>query len=267
MITAEGWFDWAAGRDLPTDDRLDFFGGKRHAFEVVVHHSFEGWYSGPDYPSPHRNPARYPTCWHATVDLDGSLWQHAPIWLQTVHGHAANPRGPGIESEGVAAMPLNDAQVATWLRIHRDIEAFTGQEFERRLDYAKGVEGALIEHRQVGPTACPSKRYAPLWAAKEDSMPDAERELLLKLASIVAGGADGSEFLTVEDALEVIRPLENPGDQRLLLGQERLWGELAELDALVGDHETNHPGPALVRVPRHRHVTVPAETGPAISEE
>lgn len=162
MIDANGWFSWAK-RDPGPANRWAYFGNRRNALAAIYHHSLEGWF----YPvnsnghNEMKNPDRFPTAWHGTIDNNGVLWQHYPVfaWLQASNG--GNPFGPAFETEGLFDMPLNDQQIETWVRIHADMRELTGNDYRRGMGGTRG----LVEHREApgAQTACPSERYAPLW--------------------------------------------------------------------------------------------------------
>lgn len=166
MIDNNGWFAWAK-RDPGPPEHWAFFGNRRNSMAAIYHHSLEGWF----YPvnsnghNEMKNPERAPTAWHGTIDNNGVLWQHYPVfaWLQASNG--GNPYGPAFETEGLFDMPLTSVQVQTWLRIHADMRELTGNDY-RRIPGGAGTRG-LVEHREApgAQTACPSERYAPLWSA------------------------------------------------------------------------------------------------------
>lgn len=62
-------------------------------------------------------------------------------------------------------------------------------------------------------------------------MTDDERRLLLTVASLLAGNADGAAFRSVPEALAVLTPLEDPGDQRVLLGLDTLQKRVGAIEA------------------------------------
>lgn len=178
MTIIDGWFDWAV-RDPGPDDRAAFYGPVPSDMDTMTHHSMEGWFdpisaSNGGY-NAMRDPSRFATAWHGSVCIRpimfkgeqypiGTLFQHYPVQQRLVHGNAANPRGPGFELEGGAGdanEPIPYAAILTYQRMHRDLRAFTGKPFLREPGTGRG----LVEHREMGPTACPSGRYDPLWAA------------------------------------------------------------------------------------------------------
>lgn len=120
-----------------------------------------------------RNPSRPTTAWHASVlsRTDNGLIQHAPLNWRLAHGNSANPYSPGIELEGLLAThgPADPWQVATLLRMERDLAQHYGRPFRR-------ANGGWHQHGEHGPTSCPEGRYAPLYAAwaKEEEQEDDE---------------------------------------------------------------------------------------------
>lgn len=181
MITPDGFFDWMTRNPGPAD-RGAYMGGRPTSMECITHHSMEGWMGS--Y-SAMTDPSRFPTAWHWSVPrTDGMVpEQHYPVFARLVHGHAANILGPGGESEGDKDQPLTDWQIECWLRIHADMEVFAGRKYTRNPIISGISARGLVEHRQMGPTACPSERYAPLWATiagpKEQDMTPAEVQRII----------------------------------------------------------------------------------------
>lgn len=160
MIGADGFHDFAVREPGPPDREYPW----RNSLANVYAHSLEGQRGS--Y-SALTDPRRFPTGWTGTVAYDGTLYQHYPVWAGLAHGGPnANPNGPGYESEGMQYEPLTGAQVETWQRILADLEQFSGHPFPR----LPGTRTGLVEHREAAPTACPSERYAPLYAALEGDM-------------------------------------------------------------------------------------------------
>ena len=187
-MTANGWVEWATRRDGPANKVYS----QANRQQGIVLHSVEGWLTGAfgELDKPERQAS-----WHFTLGLDGTLYQHyrlvASCWAS---GNVeANTRYVAMESEGIAGTPLTEAQVATAKRLLQE------------LGFAKrGVD--IWEHREVwdlsepnaGPTACPSDRYEPLYAALEDEVSREEYEALarrvetLELA-MASGGEESGE--------------------------------------------------------------------------
>ncbi len=174
-MNSNGWVDWARYRDGPTQKTY----GTICAREGLVLHSMEGWLAGSfaELDKPDRSAS-----WTFSLGLDGVLYQHFPVTASTwASGNAvANTRFNALELEGLSSMPINDAQIATLTRLVAE------------LGYSRGQ---LYEHRQVwnmaepnaGPTACPSERYAPFYAALEDDMTPQERQEHEAIVAILGG--------------------------------------------------------------------------------
>ena len=162
MPLTNGWVEWAQRRDGPPQKMFS----QANAHLGIVLHSVEGWLGGAfgELDKPDRQAS-----WHFTNGLDGTLYQHYPVtascWASG--NFNANTMYVAMESEGVAGTPLNEAQVATALRLLRDL-GFT----ERGLNVFEHNEVATRWSPNSGPTACPSGRYQPLYAALEDDMAD-----------------------------------------------------------------------------------------------
>lgn len=203
-IGPDGFFRWAVRKPGPAD-RAAFY-HTTTAMNAVFHHDREGAGDAYDVLT---DPARYPTGYHWQVRYDGTLDQHYDVRLALVASNDGNFAGPAGEMEGFANEPANPAQVATWLRIHRDLAAFTGRTPKRvttpKLSYADlqripTGELWLLEHRQVGATSCPSERYAPLWAALVEE--DDDMSLAEDLATLLL---DGFHLTITEGNLEAAR--------------------------------------------------------------
>lgn len=236
MITPRGWFDWME-HDPGSEARLAYMGGRPTPMTSIFHHSLEGWYQPNGYAA-FKDPARFPTLWHWTVKRNGHAYQHAPVMARTVHAHAGNPRGPGGESEGLWNMPLTPEQVATWRRIHADMAQFTGRIYTRD-------NGGYLEHRQVGPTGCPSERYAPLWASYEegeDEMTPEERIRLERLERLV--GANGYDW--VNETGDFVRKTGEAALQQLDADGRSLALQTDRLNLALMEHKRAHPSGGTV---------------------
>ena len=186
MLKDNGWFDWAI-QDPGPEDRI--LSSLQLPLVLVVHHSMEGVYNYPGGYTALRDPNRKPTAWQWSVERDGQLLQHYGAFKHLQHGHAANVLGPGGESEGFYYEPLTPEQVASWRRIHSDINEYRERKGlppltrnPERLPQA--TKRGWVEHREMAPayntTQCPSERYAPLWASyEEDDMTPAEVEAIV----------------------------------------------------------------------------------------
>lgn len=214
MTVELGWFDWATREPGPAPRQAYF--NKSIIIKAIFHHSLEGFRGA--Y-SALTDPARYPTAWCGTVAFDGTLYQHYPVQAALVASHYGNLFGPAFELEGTQHQPINDAQLTTWQRIHTDLASYTQRAPKRvageiNLNAIPANELWLLEHRQVGPTACPSERYARLWAEVEDDMVDIEaREQLKQL----------NDFLVKRERIrEVASANGERGDAKMLEAYEAL---------------------------------------------
>lgn len=82
--------------------------------------------------------------------------------------------------EGMAGEPINPSQMEAAQRLIREWEEHSGLEAKRGKTLFEHKEVATRWFPNAGPTACPSGRYEPLWAALEDSMPSEADFLALK---------------------------------------------------------------------------------------
>ncbi|MBM3940463.1 MAG: N-acetylmuramoyl-L-alanine amidase [SAR202 cluster bacterium] len=188
MTLIVGWYDWATRIPGPAQKQYDT-PNVAHGWAL---HSAEGTRSG--ILATLANPERQAS-WCGTLCRDGELLQHystyASCWASG--NRRANTTLVGWELEGFASEPATGAQVATLLRMRDDWVA-TGRPYLQR-DNTR----TLWEHSEVatwiepnaGPTACPSGRYAPFYAAlEEDEMtPDLEMALVAMLGADWRGRA------------------------------------------------------------------------------
>ena len=220
MILPDGFHDFAVRELLPANRIYPW----RNTMRRIYHHSLEGRRGS--YTA-YNDPNRFPTGWTGTVAYDGTAYQHAPVWAGLAHGGPdANPYGPGWEAEGGLDdgdgdgidEPLTPAQVATYQRIHADMAAFTGFTYIRD---GTNQDFRLVEHREAAQTACPSGRYAPLWAAlnQEDSLTPEDKAKLDAVYAALTGGVPG-----------VIEAWNAKGN-----------GMIPAYNELVFPHITNHP--------------------------
>ena len=155
MITADGWVDWA---NIHRGPEAKIYSGT-NAREGLVLHSMEGWLAGSfaELWKPSRSAS-----WTFSLGLDGRLYQHYPVtascWASG--NNVANTRFNALELEGLYTMPINDAQIATLLHLVNELGYSRVQLHEHREVWNMAIPNA-------GPTACPSERYAPFYAALE----------------------------------------------------------------------------------------------------
>ena len=176
MSIENGWLDWTARNGGP----LNKVYAEPNVGEGICWHSMEGGYFGSlaEMMKPERQAS-----WTFSLRLDGQLVQHYPVdescWASG--NFHANTHFWSVELEGTFNMPINTAQMATAKKLIAEWEGHTGQVATRPT--------TLLEHREVatrwspnaGGTACPSERYAPLWAALEEQEEDMTRAEVLAL--------------------------------------------------------------------------------------
>lgn len=179
MAIVDGWVDWAVKKPGPA-----------HKVYPQVNwilgwalHSQEGWQAG----SESRLFGPDDASWTFSVLLTGEVRQHYPmtasVW--TSSSRDWNTRYPSIEAEGMASRgPLNAAQVASVLRLFQEAE-----EEYRLIAKRDQPLKTLWEHREnpAASTACPSERYAPLYAAlQEDDMGLSEDQVIALIHKTMA---------------------------------------------------------------------------------
>lgn len=210
-MIVDGWVDWAKRRPGPANK---VYAEKNKRLGICLH-SMEGWLEGSfrELDKPDRQAS-----WTFSLSLTGDLYQHysvdSSIWASG--NFKANTSYVALELEGLASMPINAPQLKTLMRLLLE------------LGYTEpGV--TIREHRQVwnletpnaGPTACPSERYAPLYAAlkEENDMTTDEVNALIdkRIKALQDSGAlasttdvlscvaqiAGSEPLTYSDKVRV----------------------------------------------------------------
>ena len=220
MTIVGGWLSWAIPLPIPDIDKLIRDGGKLIStnptpVEWQTFHSQEGYVQIPDriramagvWPElsagdrfeviqalgeshwEWANPARPTTAWHGTnlqnCGPRGALVQHAPAHARLAHGHASNPHGPGWEAEGILSQPLDEGQRAVVRRILDESTEHYGLAYSR-------ANRTIREHRESGPTLCPSERYTALWAELEVDMATLD-EINDKLDILARAGFSGFE--------------------------------------------------------------------------
>lgn len=174
-VVAE-WISWAVRRPGPAQKVYT----QRNQQLGLVLHSMEGRLEGSfrELDKPEREAS-----WTFSNALDGTLYQHYPTtascWASG--NFEANTRFLAMESEGVAGTLLNEAQVATAQRLCEELGFTT-----RRINLWEHNEVATQWAPNGGGTACPSGRYAPLYAVLEGDEMSAEDKALL--AKLVAAG-------------------------------------------------------------------------------
>lgn len=248
MIDARGWLDWTQVWPGVKDKVYS----QPNSGEGIVCHSIEGSVAGAMsrfLATTKAADGSYTPNAQASVmfvnPLAGPLIQMYPVTASTwTSGNSkANTSLWAVESEGQAGTPLNDNQVANMLRLAGEWEARTGKNLERNK--------TLWEHNEVwnwgfpnaGPTACPSHRYDPVYAAlaarthEEDDMADPRVD---KIIAALGG----------EAAIDAW----NANGNSLLLGyglEQQDQAEIRQAVAAIRDHldPNSVPGP----VPDHEH--------------
>lgn len=115
----------------------------------------------------------------------GILIQMHPITASTwtSGSRSANTTLWAVESEGRVGEPLNANQVANMMYLVSEWEAHTGKRAVRDVE-PFSMTKTIWEHNEVSdsPTACPSGRYAPFYAAltnrEEDELTPEQAEFL-----------------------------------------------------------------------------------------
>jgi hypothetical protein len=219
MITG-GFVDWAVRVDGPRSKTY----ATVNAGAGIVWHSMEGWWAGSL--AELMKPARQAS-WMFSIRLDGTLVQHYPVTASCwASGNSlANTQWWSVELEGIFSTPINAAQLATARRLIGEWLAYRRASVPAITATRTGTlwTKTMWEHREVdviaspnaGETACPSERYALLWAAlaeEDEPMTEAEKrrledaeEGIALLKRIVAGNGvvyEGNR-LTGEAALAI----------------------------------------------------------------
>lgn len=203
---------------------------------LICHHSAEANFS-PVY-DVMTDPNRFPTAWHFSIHKDGKVEQHYDYRARLRHGNSANTRGPGGEAEGRAGEPLTTAQEDAWLRIHKDISTAEGKVYLR----VPGSKVGLVEHREMGQTACPSGRYDGLWEriAGGDEVTRKEYEDLV--LAFAAGSEERENGVVIPREDRLTKALYRVG--RIAEGLEQsLLDEARSASVNVAHHVGDHPQP------------------------
>lgn len=214
-ISPDLWVDWAIKRPGPPNKVYE----QKNSRRGIVLHSMEGWLTGSlaELDKPTRQAS-----WTFSLALDGTLYQHYPldasIWASG--NFKANTSYGALELEGLASMPIDPAQLASLIRLLRELGF-------------KDPGSTIREHRQVwnidtpnaGPTACPSARYAPLYAALAAPTPQEDDQVSIADYEdlILAQFAGAEEHWTPDDAPTQAQVGQlKPRDVRLGLAKYRI---------------------------------------------
>lgn len=160
-MIVDGYIDWA-NRSYPGPPNKTYPTACMQ--QGLVLHSMEGWMAGSiaELLKPTRSAS-----WTFSLSLAGLLYQHYPLDASTwASGNMeANTRYNALELEGIHTMPINDDQIATLTRLIAELGFGRAELHEHREVWNMATPNA-------GPTACPSERYAPFYAALEEDMAD-----------------------------------------------------------------------------------------------
>jgi len=193
-MIVNGWLDWAERKDGIADKIYSAPNSGRG----LVCHSQEGYRNSIEsrFFSTERDSAGRYTPYAAASTmfynpLTGPLVQYYPVTASTwTSGNSfANTSLWATESEGLAGTPLNANQVENMLRLAEEWEAYSGGIASR-----DPAHRTVWQHNEVwnwaspnaGPTACPSNRYEPFFAALTEEDPMEPYRLALHS---IAGGS------------------------------------------------------------------------------
>lgn len=224
MITLDGWVSWAViAPGIP-----DKIYTQRNAVSWITLHSMVGKTEGAvgrlmstERDANGRYTAYAAASVHFLLDQDGTLIQmyslYDSCWASGTR--QANTSSVAIELEGGNypnySEPMTDAQVATAIRLIREIAALRGWE-----DVRKGVY--LHEHNEFQATACPSGRWARLYEAfeEDDMTPDEVRAIVREeiQAEAERGGA-GSFAAFIEAVTKRIGAIHEATDLTKIPGE------------------------------------------------
>jgi hypothetical protein len=264
-ISIEGWLDWT--------ERIDGIPDKVYTAPNkglgICCHSIEGSIEGAleRFLNTDRVPGRpdWYTDYAAASCMflnprAGPLIQMYPVTASTwtSGSRSANTTLWAIESEGRAGEPLNANQVDNMMRLAGEWEAHTGKVASRA--NLLGIRN-IWEHNEVSdtPTACPSGRYAPFYAALaerddgEELTPE-QKEFLDWAPARLSALEHALTGLTGTDAIEVFGGLNALGASPLVKRVENLErnGDTVARSNITG-HIINHNNQGGA-VPDHKHI-------------
>lgn len=194
MIDAAGWLDWTQ-RVPGVPDKIYSapnagLGLCLHSIEGTVAAAYARFLNTTKMSDGNYSPYAAASVMFINPKV-GALIQMYPVTASTwTSGNSkANCSLWPVESEGVAGEPLNLNQVAQMLRLAGEFEAAHPGEIMTRGNDAN--PRTIFEHREVyawatpnaGPTACPSGRYAPFYAALEGETPEMTKDEILALVN------------------------------------------------------------------------------------
>lgn len=227
-IDPQGWLDWPTRRPGPGSKIYP----DRNTMKGMALHSAEGWLPGT---LGELDKVDRPASWAFTIDSDGTCYQHYPVMAScwASGNRKANTSLVAVECIGVAPAAITLAQAATCEKLVREIGVHAGWKPSR------GEPKTLWEHREVwnwetpnaGATACPSERYAPLYARLAETTPPASAltDVELLLLALYAGKEQVGTHPTIASRLGYARWKAT----QAAIGEAPSIGEMA---AAVGEH-------------------------------
>lgn len=280
MAIIDGWVYWA---DRSIKGHPEKVYSKPNAGLGIICHSIVG--DLPGHAVPHRfladdrepgNPARFTPYAAASVQFivyrDGHLRQLYPVTASTwtSGGPEANTGYWSIEAEGGYPdndEPLTDAAITTLRHLFMEFTNHTGREL---------VPGDnLLGHRDAAkrwgyePTACPSRRYDELFYMMSQEGKQMLADLLLRIERLerVLAGHGGLEVTAAAENMMVLATVTKqqvaPGDKYVLEREQamqyldlmgnNMWLGLANTQAKLADHISNHASGTAGPVPEHSH--------------
>lgn len=166
MINSTGFVDWC--EQVP-GHKHKVNGGANGLFGIAAH-SAEGWERYlRDYQSSLK-PEYYnrKASWNVSNLRDGKLLQHYSVLAQCWASGSGFPNNNfvAMEAEGIAGLPLNDAQIENVIHFAQDLSVFNRRTSFQRINAGiiDANEFLFVEHNECVrfgslPTACPSNRY------------------------------------------------------------------------------------------------------------
>lgn len=266
MSIVNGYVDWAKKVDGAPKDKV--YSVANTGRNGIVCHSVEGFLGASDkidrvFNTSKTSDGRYTNYAAMSVifllKMDGTLVQYYPVTAScwTSGNRTANTTTWAVEAEGNLHKPLTPEQVQAMLRLAGEWEAYTGRKMTRGgggANYAFGTnvnvvfpaDRTLWNHHEAtqfdtinaGATACPSARYDEFFMRvaqeSEDPMNKQAEELLLLLATVIAGPVNGKDFTTLEDAINAVKPVVTPGDQLVIEGLRQVNERVGSIEGVLG---------------------------------
>jgi hypothetical protein len=257
-LRSAGWFDWMEAAPGPPEKVYT----QGNTCEEIACHSMEGWLDGSL--SRMADESRLAdgsytpyaaASWPVSLPLVPPVLQHyewrSATWTSGSRG--ANTRSWACEAEGVKGSRLNLFQRESFIRMVRDIEAFTGEPylpvnpsvFDRLLPWRNAIPRRIYQHKEMvarfggGSTECASDRYARAWEVLV-----AEHLTMHKLAEATFG--------TDYEARIAWARKNTPLEGRVTRFEANTGPIGTRLSALE-EHVANHPA-AGDGIPEHEHI-------------